>query len=119
MTKPIAQVSLDFTGLYESELLTELVLRYWKHPNADDDGFRNTLLETAAEALRASVAGEQLIEGLPPDQMNIVSAIWFAEFNRVENDPELSNHERAAVNDWLLTLRRSIPSCFCDHDYLS
>ena len=119
MTKPIAQVSLDFTGLYEAELLTELVLRYWKHPHADDAEFRNTLLETAAEALRASVAGEPLIEGLPPDQMNIVSAIWFAEFNRVEHDPELSHDERAAVNDWLSTLRRSIPSCFCDQNFLS
>ena len=74
MAKQIAKVSLDFTGLYESELLTELMLRFWNHPNADDADFRNTLLETAAEALRAAVAGQQLIEGLAPNQMNLVSA---------------------------------------------
>jgi hypothetical protein len=119
MPKRIAQVSLDFTGLYESELLTELMLRFWKHPSADDADFRYTVLETAAEALRASVAGQSLIEGLPPDQMNIVSAIWFAEFNRIENDPDMSSEEKSAVEDWLSKLRRSVPACFCDQEYLS
>ena len=118
MAKQIAKVSLDFTGLYESELLTELMLRFWNHPNADNADFRNILLETAAEALRATVAGQQLIEGLPPNEMNLVSAIWFAEWNRIENDTEVSSDERAAVETWLATLRRSIPACFCDHKYL-
>ena len=36
MAKRIAQISLNFTGLYESELLVELMLRYWNHPNAND-----------------------------------------------------------------------------------
>ncbi len=118
MAKQIAKVSLDFTGLYESELLTELMLRFWNHPNADNADFRNILLETAAEALRAAVAGQQLIEGLPPNEMNLVSAIWFAEWNRIENDTEVSSDERAAVETWLATLRLSIPACFCDHKYL-
>ena len=118
MAKQIAKVSLDFTGLYESELLTELMLRFWNHPNADNADFRNILLETAAEALRATVAGQQLIEGLPPNEMNLVSAICFAEWNRIENDTEVSSDERAAVETWLATLRRSIPACFCDHKYL-
>ena len=118
MAKQIAKVSLDFTGLYESELLTELMLRFWNHPNADDADFRNTLLETAAEALRAAVAGQQLIEGLAPNQMNLVSAIWFAEWNRIENDSEVSREERTAVETWLATLRRSVPACFCNQMYL-
>lgn len=118
MGKRIAKTSLNFTGLYESELLVELMLRYWNHPNADDVDFRNVLLETAAEALRAAVAGQCLIEGLPPDQMNLVSAIWFAEWNRISNDAELSEHERLSIETWLVTLRRSVPGCFCDHEYL-
>ena len=118
MAKRIANTSLNLTGLYESELLVELMLRYWNHPNADDATFRNDLLEMAAEALRAAVAGQQLIEGLPPDQMNLVSAVWFAEWNRVSNDPDLDNEERSAVEAWLATLRRSIPGCFCDQQYL-
>ena len=60
----------------------------------------------------------ELIEGLPPDQMNLVSAIWFAEWNRIENDSDLSHHERTAVETWLATLRRSVPACFCDQQYL-
>ncbi len=118
MSKQIAKVSFDFTGLYESELLVELMLRFWSHPKADDADFRNTLLETAAEALRAAVAGQQLIEGLPPNQMNLVSAIWFAEWNRIENDTEVSEDERTAVETWLATLRRSVPACFCAHQFL-
>ena len=118
MAKRIAKASLNFTGLYESELLMELMLRFWNHPNANDDDFRNDLLETAAEALRAAVAGQQLIEGLPPDQMNLVSAIWFAEWNRIENDAGMSSHERTAVEDWLATLRRSVPACFCEQRLL-
>ncbi|MEI8019134.1 MAG: hypothetical protein WCH39_13105 [Schlesneria sp.] len=118
MPKRIAQVSLDFTGLYESELLTELMLRFWHHPNADDADFRNTVLEIAAEALQASVRGESLVEGVPPDQMNIVCAIWFAEWNRIQNDDDINAEERVAIEKWLNTLRRSVPACFCDQQYL-
>ncbi len=118
MAKRIAKTSLNFTGLYESELLVELMLRHWNHPNADDAVFRNDLLEIAAEALRAAVARQQLIEGLPPDQMNLVSAVWFAEWNRISNDPDLSDEERAAVEAWLATVRRSIPGSFCNQQYL-
>lgn len=118
MAKRIAKTSLNFTGLYESELLVELMLRYWNHPNADDADFRNSLLETAAEALRAAVAGQPLIEGIPPGQMNLVSAIWFAEWNRIENDTDVSGEERTVVVAWLATIRRSVPACFCDQQFL-
>jgi len=114
MAKHIAQTSLNFTGLYESELLVELMLRYWKHPKADDVVFRNELLEIAAAALRAAVAGQQLIEGLPSDQMNLVSAVWFAEWSRIYSGTGLGDEERIAGQAWLATLRRSIPGSFCD-----
>lgn len=94
------------------------MLRYWNHPNANDADFRNDVLEIAAEALRAAVAGQTLIKGLPPAQMNLVSAIWFTEWNRIENDADVSHHEKAAVEAWLATLRRSVPACFCDQQYL-
>lgn len=118
MAKPIAKTSLDFTGLYESELLVELMLRYWKHPSADDSSFRKNLLEMAAEALRAAVSGELLIEGLPPDQMNLVAAVWFAEWNRVSDDSDSADDERNAVETWLSAVRRSIPGSFCDQQLL-
>lgn len=118
MAKRIASTSLEFTGLYESELLVQLMLRYWNHPRAEDANFGNDLLELAAESLRAAVAGHQLIEGLPPDQMNLVSAVWFAEWNRISNDPDLGDDQRTAARTWLTTLRHSIPGSFCDQQYL-
>jgi len=118
MAKRIAKTSLNLTGLYESELLVELMLRYWSNPNADDTGFRHGLLEIAAEALRAAVADQKLIEELPPDQMNLVSAVWFAERNRISNDPELGDEERTAVEAWLAIVRRSIPGSSCNQQYL-
>ena len=118
MEKRIAQISLNFTGLYESELLVELMLRYWNHPNANDADFRNGLLETAAEALRAAVAGQPLIEGMPSDQINLVSAIWIAEWTRIENDSDVTAQERTGVEAWLATLRRAVPACFCDQQLL-
>ncbi len=118
MAKSIAKTSLNFTGLYESELLVELMLRYWNHPNANDADFRNGLLETAAETLRAAVAGQPLIEGMPSDQMNLVSAIWIAERARIENDSDVNTEERAAVEAWLATLHRAVPACFCDQKLL-
>ena len=46
----IARASLKLSGLFEAELLLELMLRYWNHPLADDRDFRNNLLENAAES---------------------------------------------------------------------
>ena len=118
MAKRIAKASLNFTGLYESELLVELMLRYWQHPRAAEAEFRNDILEAAAEALRSAVGGEVLIAGLPADQMNLVSAIWCAECNRIASDGDVSASEKSDVERWLTTVRRSLPACFCDHKYL-
>ena len=118
MRKPIAKKSLQLTGLYESELLTELLLRFWKHPLADDADFRLGLLESAAEVLRSSIDGEQLLEDMPPSEMNLVAAIWTAEWRSVSLDPEITNEERLTRIEWLTTIRRAIPSCFCKHSLL-
>ena len=53
--------------MFEGELLTELMLRYWRHPLAENAEFRSDLIENAAKALRLSIEGNNLIEGLPPE----------------------------------------------------
>jgi len=64
----IAELAFEMTGTFEAELLVELMLREWKHPLAGSEEFRTNLLESAAEALRASIAGEQLIDAIPPEK---------------------------------------------------
>jgi hypothetical protein len=65
----VAKKCLAFSGLFEAELLLELMLRFWEHPLAADRDFRNDLLENAADALRSSISGQQLIEEIPPVHM--------------------------------------------------
>ena len=115
----IAQKSLEFSGLYEVELLVELMLRHWGHPHAGDAAFRNALLETAVEILRLAVSGKNVIDGLKPDKMNLVAAVWYAESNWIgdaHDDPPQVLKKRKA---WTEKVRRAIPSCFCDPDLLS
>jgi hypothetical protein len=107
----VAKRSLAFSGLFEAELLTELMLRYWCHPLAEDSSFRHELLEGAANVLRASIKGEKLIEDIPPKQMNFVAAIWYVEWNAVAAGVADPNGRRQA---WLDLVRRCVPSCFCD-----
>lgn len=109
----ISEESLRCSGLFEAEVLVELMLRFWKHPFADDSDYRNDLLEGAAEALRAAVSGQQLIEGLQAEDTNLVAAIWYVEWNAVANEADMGS-ELPARRQWLDTVRRSLPSCFCD-----
>jgi hypothetical protein len=81
----LVEESLRCAGLYEAELLLELMLRFWQHPRAQDEDFRNELLEQAAEALRRSSSGERLLEDVPPGDMNLVAALWYAEWSSVES----------------------------------
>jgi hypothetical protein len=112
MDKPsIASQCLALSGLFEAEVLVELMLRYWSHPFANDQEFRNQLLESAVECLQASVDGKLLMEDMPPDKMNLVAAIWYAEWTSIVGDGAESVGER---QHWLETVKRSIPSCFCD-----
>ena len=118
MPRSIAKESLRFTGMFEAELLTELMLRYWKHPNADDADFRSALLESAAEVLRASVAGERLFEDLAPRNVNLVAAIWYAESVSLEQPAEMTTAEQKLRRKWVNTVLRAIPSCFCNPEFL-
>lgn len=114
----IANASLKMTGLFEAELLIELMLRYWRHPLAEQKWFRDQLLENAAEALRSSVAGVSLIEGLQPRSMNLVAATYYAEWSALAGLPDGETSEVAQRREWLAAVRRSVPSCFCDPGHL-
>ncbi|NUQ63200.1 MAG: hypothetical protein HUU20_12040 [Pirellulales bacterium] len=116
-TSSVAEKSLALCQLYEAELLLELMLRHWQHPCADDAYFRSQLLETATEALRASVSGAVLIEGISPSNMNLVAAVWYAE-SRSSEDSQDSPSILEQRELWSIAVRHSVPSCFCDPDLL-
>jgi hypothetical protein len=116
--RSIAQISLRFTGIFEAELLLELMLRFWSHPLANDKEFSTNLLEQAAEVLRASVDNHQLFEDIAPPNVNLVAAIWYAERSSLSSsDPEPESEEYHRTT-WLESIRRSLPSCFCNPDDL-
>jgi hypothetical protein len=106
---------LAFSGLFEAELLIELMLRYWNHPLAADAEFRNHLLESAAEVLRASIAGQQFMEDLPPKHMNFVAAVWYVEWSALHNGEVERKVQR---RKWLDKVHKAVPSCFCPPDGL-
>lgn len=109
----IAKESLRFSGLYEAELLLELMLRYWKHPSAADADFPSSLIESATEGLRLASEGNPIIEGLAAQKTNFVAAIWCAEAMAVA-EASSDEQERTARQLWCDTVRRCLPSCFCD-----
>jgi hypothetical protein len=113
--KSIPARCLAMSGLFEAELLTELMLRYWNHPLANDESFREELLEAAAEVLRASIKGERFLEDVPPKEMNLVAALWYAEWNSVVDLSKKLSTER---KDWLEKVRKAVPSCFCSQNHL-
>jgi hypothetical protein len=108
----IAHACLQFTGLFEAELLTRLMLWKWGHPQADDPAFANDLLEGAAEVLRKCETGERLIAEIAPSDMSFVAAAWYAEWAAVTSTPGGDPHGRRQA--WLDAVRRGLPSCFCD-----
>ena len=111
----IAKKSLDIAGLFEAEILTELLLWRWDHPLKNDPEFRNNLLEDAVVALRHAVDGEKLIESVSASDMNLIAAIYYVEWNSISffgSDPDGSRSK------WLKELRRALPSCFCEQQDL-
>lgn len=104
--EPICSKCLELSGLFEAELLVELMLRFWMHPFADDRDFRNQLLESAAEHLKSSVEGRTLIADIPSSDFNLVMAIWYAEWVDIGSK---ASKDRLA---WLESVKRAIPSCF-------
>jgi len=116
--KSIAEKSLDLTSLFEAEVFIRLMLWRWDHPFADDSGFANDLLEDAAKVLREAIEGVQVLEGMRPDELNFVAAVWCAEHRAVEpgrDDPKTL----PARNAWLASMRHALPSCFCDSSDLA
>jgi hypothetical protein len=117
MTDNNAQRCLAICPLFEAELLLELMLINWEHPFAQEESFRQALLESGTELLMAAsddACTEVFIEGLPTREMNLVSAVWYAEWCGVQDD----NRERELRQKWLSEVRRALPSCFCPTDLL-
>lgn len=116
--RSIARQSLRLTGLFEADLLVMLLLRQWNHPLAIDEDFRQSLLESAAEVLRASIRGEALFEEICPSNVNLVAALCYAEATTLAADQSISSLERELRERWIEAVRRAVPSCFCDPDVL-
>ncbi|MAD80262.1 MAG: hypothetical protein CMJ50_05370 [Planctomycetaceae bacterium] len=117
MDENVAKRCLAICPLFEGELLLELILRHWNHPFADEELFRQQLLETATEVLMTSSDSScqhVFIDELPPQQMNFISAIWYVEFCAVQDD----DRQRELRERWLAEVRRCLPSCFCPLDLL-
>jgi hypothetical protein len=113
-----ADDSLKLAGLYEAELLVELMLRYWNHPHFDDADYRNSLLESAVGVLKAATEGTQFIDAVPPQAMNLVAAVWYVEWNALDESAVSDQSVREARLEWVSVVRRSIPACFCDPEDL-
>ena len=93
------------------------MLEKWGHPNADDEVFRAELLEAATELLQVASdekCTEVFIEGVSARDMNFVSAIWYVEWNSVQ-DASANRRERER---WLRNVRQTLPSCFCPTENL-
>ncbi len=118
MAKSIPKACLRFTGLFEAELLTELMLRFWKHPRADDPDFRSSLLDATADVLKASAEGECLFHDLAPINVNFVAAMWYAESVSLSQLGDIEQSERQRRSAWLDALLKALPSCFCNPDLL-
>ncbi|HUT95513.1 MAG TPA: hypothetical protein VMY37_39020 [Thermoguttaceae bacterium] len=117
-----AERSLAICSLFESEVLVWLLLRNWHHPLAEDDDFRNQLLETATAVLDTAAHGPRnsvFIEGMPASDMNLVAALWYAENRALEDLQIESSEEHGARLRWLEAVRRGLPSCFCPQDNLA
>lgn len=119
MAKSIPKACLRFTGLFEAELLTELMLRFWNHPRANDSDFRSALLEATAEVLKASAEGESLFQELAPANVNFVAAMWYAESVSLSHEDSASEPERHQREQWLSAVEKALPSCFCNPDLLN
>lgn len=114
--KNLARRCFAFGNLFEAELLLELMLRFWRHPFADDADYRNNLHSSAMEVLREAAKGRRFMQDVPPKQMNFVAAVWYVEWNSVTANSEDPAKRRRA---WLQAIRKALPSCFCDPELLN
>jgi len=117
-----AERALAICSLFESEVLVNLLLKHWGHPLEDDDQYRTNLLESATDLLRTAAApgcSEIFIENMPANDMNLIAALWYVEQCTLQS-PIASKvpGEHAKRQEWLLHVRRALPSCFCAVDDL-
>ena len=101
-----AQQCLQMCPLFEAELLLELMFRFWSHPYADDSEYRSNILESATELLeRASdpECEEVFFKGMPSQDMNLVSAVWYVEWNSLQHNCD----DRESRNEWLPAASKS------------
>jgi len=110
----LAEQSLALSGLFEAEVLVELMLRYWRHPSAEDKDFRNELLEGAAAVLRSCVSGQKVLADIPAEQMSFIAAVWYVEWNALADTQDQKGQRQA----WLERVRKALPSCFCPPECL-
>lgn len=108
---PPIDIAIQFCGLFEAELLVDLMLRFWKHPRAGDKEFVGFLVESTADVLKQSREGSKFVEGIEPEDMNFVAGMWYAEYCQVI---DIHSDDKEDRTEWLASVRRSLPSCFCD-----
>ena len=116
-----AQRALLICPLFESEILVWLMLRNWGHPLAEDANYRSAILETATDVLVVAASHENVdvfIHGMPSQDMNLVSAVWYAENRAIEDPENISRKELKSRIQWLKKIKHSLPSCFCPVDDL-
>ena len=117
-----AEKSLWLCSLFESEILVWLVLKNWRHPYSEDVDYRSALLESAAELLASASSNTQqvFIEGMPTQDMNLIAALWYCESCALQDPSEREDQEALEKRiEWLRTIKRSLPSCFCAQDDLN
>ena len=114
----VAKRSLLMTGSFEAEILVMLLLKNWEHPHHQDDDFRQSLLDCSADVLQTSVQGKRLFEEISPANVNLIAALCYAEATTLSGDPSIPQQERAMREKWIESIRRSMPSCFCEPDLL-
>jgi hypothetical protein len=108
----IAKNALRLASFFEAEVLVNLMLRFWKHPQYEKPGYASVLLDTASEVLLASSKGEKLIEDMKPADVNLIAAIVYAETSTLAGDPSIDRKDRMARQRWIAKVRRALPSCF-------
>ena len=83
-----AKRSLAMCPLFESEVLVHLMLLNWEHPFANDETYRQNILETATEVLTVAASDSHahvFIDGIKGKDMIFISAVWYAEFVAVQD----------------------------------
>ena len=112
----LPKILFDISGTFEFELLIELMLKHWEHPLAADDEFRNDVMESAASVLHQAAEGEAPTSDMRPNDVNLIFSVWHVEslFVAAEPDSDLKKSRER----WLDAIKRSLPSCFCDPEFL-